>query len=358
MPSVVVKVGTTSVTDATGGVDYGVLVRIAEDVVALRAEGWSVVVVTSGAITAGWAEVGRGRPRPSDSATLQAVSAVGQPLLMSAWRAAFADVATAVGQVLLAPLDFSHRGQYLHARTTLEELARLGVVAVVNENDAVADEEIRFGDNDRLAALVANLVAASHLVLLTDTEGLLTADPRLDPGATLIEEVEAFDADLLRLAGASRSGVGSGGMASKLAAARIATWSGVTTVIAPAREERPLRHALAGATGTVFHPRATRLSARKAWIAFALASRGTLSVNEGARRALEHDGRSLLRVGVTAHLGEFDEGDAVEILGPDGEVLAKGLARVGAADLEGGEDVVVHRDDLVLLRSPGGTPVR
>ncbi len=358
--SAVVKIGTTSVTTPTGEVDYPVLVRVAEDVAALREDGWMVVVVTSGAITAGWAEVGRGRPRPQDAETLQAVSAVGQPLLMQAWRAAFADVGTPVGQVLLAPLDFTHRRQYLHARTTLAALHQLGVVAVVNENDAVADEEIRYGDNDRLAALVANLVGAQHLVLLTDTEGLLTADPRLDPAATLIEEVSAFDADLVELAGSSRSGVGSGGMASKLAAARIATWSGVTAVIASAREERALRRSLTETPGfgTVFHPRATRLSARKAWIAFALGARGTLVVNEGARRALEEEGRSLLAVGVSAHHGEFDEGDAVEVAGPDGQVLAKGLVRVGAADLDDAQEVVVHRDDLVLLRTPGGAPVR
>lgn len=350
--SVVVKVGTTSVTDATGGVDYEVLVNIADDVVHLLDEGWNVVVVTSGAITAGWAEVGEGRPRPSDAVTLQAVSAVGQPLLMHAWRNAFGELGTAVGQVLLAPLDFSHRGQYLHARGTMESLQALGVVAIVNENDAVADEEIRFGDNDRLAALVANLVGASHLVLLTDTEGLLTADPRLDPSATLIEEVTAIDADLVGIAGASHSSVGSGGMASKLAAARMATWSGITTVIAPARASKPLRKALSEKTGfgTTFHPRSERLSARKAWIAFAVSSRGSLSINAGALEALEHHGRSLLRVGVESREGDFVEGDAVEIKSLDGQVVAKGLARVGSEGFNEGEDVVVHRDDLVLFR--------
>jgi len=350
--SVVVKVGTTSVTDESGGVDYAVLVNLADDVVALRAQGWTVVVVTSGAITAGWGEVGKGRTRPTDAVTLQAVSAVGQPLLMQAWRNAFGELGVAVGQVLLAPLDFSHRGQYLHARGTLEALRGLGVVAIVNENDAVADEEIRFGDNDRLAALVANLVGASHLVLLTDTEGLLTADPRIDPSATLIEEVTAFDVELLKVAGSTRSGVGSGGMASKLTAARMATWSGVTTVIAPARASGPLRHALEEAPGfgTTFHPRSERLSARKAWIAFAVASRGSLCINQGALEALEHHGRSLLRVGVESHEGSFVEGDAVEIKGPDGQVIAKGLVRVNAESFNEGDDVCVHRDDLVLLR--------
>jgi glutamate 5-kinase len=350
--SVVVKLGTSSVTDATGGVDYDVLVNIAADVVQLRQQGWRVVVVTSGAITAGWAEVGGGKQRPSDAATLQAVSAVGQPLLMHAWRNAFGEVSTAVGQVLLAPLDFSHRGQYLHARGTLESLQSLGVVPIVNENDAVADEEIRFGDNDRLAALVANLVGATHLVLLTDTDGLLTADPRLDPSATLIEEVNAIDADLVGVAGSSGTDVGSGGMASKLAAARMATWSGITTVIASARSRTALQKALSPKTGfgTTFHPRAERLSARKSWIAFAVASRGTLRINQGALEALENDGRSLLRVGVESFEGDFAEGDAVDVRGPEDQIIAKGLVRTSAEGFGEGEDVVVHRDDLVLLR--------
>ena len=350
--SVVVKIGTTSVTDAAGGVAFDALASVARDVVELRTQGWTVVVVTSGAITAGWSEVGKGRPRPSDSVSLQAVSAVGQPLLMHAWRDAFAAQGASVGQVLLAPLDFSHRGQYLHARGTLEALHAFNVVPIVNENDAVADEEIRFGDNDRLAALVANLVGASHLVLLTDTAGLLTADPRLDPTATLIEEVTAFDTELVDVAGASRSGVGSGGMASKLAAARMATWSGITTVIASAHAEHALVHAVGDEPrfGTTFHPRPERLSARKSWIAFAVASRGALHINQGALQALEHHGRSLLRVGVESHAGNFVEGDAVEIKGPEGQVVAKGLVRVSAESFHDSDDVVVHRDDLVLLR--------
>lgn len=350
--SVVVKIGTTSVTDDRGDVDYGVLVGVARDVVMLRDEGWSVVVVTSGAITAGWAEVGQGSARPHDAVTLQAVSAVGQPLLMHAWRNAFGEFSTVVGQVLLAPLDFSHRGQYLHARGTLAALQDLGVVAIVNENDAVADEEIRYGDNDRLAALVANLVGASHLVLLTDTQGLLTADPRIDPRATLIEEVSAIDADLLELAGSSRSGVGSGGMASKLAAARIATWSGVTTIIAPARSSESLRQAVheTPGFGTTFRPRKERLSARKAWIAFAIATSGSLTINQGALDAIEHHGRSLLRVGVESFDGSFQEGDAVDIKDPQGDVVAKGLVRTSAESFGDGDDVAVHRDDLVLFR--------
>jgi glutamate 5-kinase len=350
---VVVKIGSSSVTAADGTVDRAVLASIAADVTAVRSMGWQVVVVTSGAITAGWADIGAGAPRPRDAQTLQAVSAVGQPLLMQEWRTVFRTHDIAVGQVLLAPLDFSHRGQYLHARSTLEALWRLGVVPVVNENDAVADEEIRFGDNDRLAALIANLIGATNLVLLTDTPGLLSADPHLDPHATLIEEVSAIDESLLAIAGSSQSVVGSGGMASKLSAARIATWSGVTTVIADARAAEPLQKSLAPdvAFGTTFVAREDRLSARKAWIAFAVASTGQLTINQGALQALAHHGRSLLRVGVVEHRGSFVEGDAVELIGPSGDVVAKGLVRVAANALSDGDDVVVHRDDLVLLRS-------
>jgi glutamate 5-kinase len=228
----------------------------------------------------------------------------------------------------------------------------MGVVPVVNENDAVADEEIRYGDNDRLAALVANLVGADLLVMLTDTAGFLTADPRLDPSATLIEEVVAIDRDLGAVAGGSASAVGSGGMASKLVAARLATWSGVEAIIAPARSTAPVTRALAreAGHGTRFVARADRLPARKAWIAFALPARGRLTANVGAVRAIIVDGRSLLRVGVIALAGAFDEGDAVEVLDEDGELVAKGLSRVAASRVDDGESVMVHRDDLVILR--------
>ncbi len=353
MSRLVVKVGTSSVTDSSGGVDEDVLRHIAQDVAERRRGGDQIVLVTSGAITAGWAEVGEGRARPQDSRLLQAVSAVGQPRLMDAWRRAFGAQGVAVGQVLLSPLDFADRAQYLHARETLSALDELGVVAIVNENDAVADEEIRFGDNDRLAALVANIVKADTLVLLTDTPGLLTGDPRRSPDVTLIEEVSEVDDDLRALAGSSSSGVGSGGMASKLSAARMATWSGVATVIAPARHSSPVSRAVSGepGVGTVFHPRRAGLSARRAWIAFAVSSRGRLYINQGALQAIEHHGRSLLRVGVERSAGEFRAGEAVEVRGPEDQLVAKGLVRVDADQLFSGDDVVVHRDDLVLLRA-------
>jgi glutamate 5-kinase len=344
----VVKVGSSSVNGET-------VSRLCGELAAARAEGHTVVVVSSGAISAGWDALDRGRQRPSDPAVLQAVSAVGQHRLMRLWQDGLDPHGLLAGQVLLAPLDFVHRTQYLHARGTLRHLADLGVVPVVNENDAVADEEIRFGDNDRLAALVAHLVGAQLLVLLTDTPGLLTADPRRDTEASLIQEVVEIDQHLERLAGGPGSAVGSGGMASKLAAAKIATWSGVQTVIADAARAGVLAAALAdeAGVGTVFRARESRLSARKLWIAFALGSRGSLTVDDGARMALTGRGRSLLAAGVTGSTGAFRPDDAVEISGPDGEVFAKGLVRVHAERasewMGRRSQVVVHRDDLVLV---------
>ncbi len=347
---VVIKIGTSSVTTTRGDVDTDVLANVAGGISDYVARGVRVVLVTSGAITAGWSAVGKGAARPTDAQTLQAVSAVGQPLLMDAWRSVFAEHERAVGQVLLAPHDFADRAQYLHARGTIEALWGLGVIPVVNENDAVADEEIRYGDNDRLAALVANLIGATRLVLLTDTPGLLTSDPRLDPNATLIAEIQTLDEEVTTAASGSISGVGSGGMASKVAAARMAQWSGITTVIAPAREAGVVQRVLDGEVGlgTTVHPRAERLSARKAWIAFALPTKGQLVLNEGAVHAIERDGRSLLAVGVLSSNGAFIAGDAVELLAPDGRLVAKGVARVGSDGL-GETDVVVHRDELVVL---------
>ncbi len=344
----VVKVGSSSVTATT-------VTRLCAELAAAQAGGHTIVVVTSGAISAGWAALDRGEQRPSDPAVLQAVSAVGQHRLMRLWQDGLDPHGLLAGQVLLAPLDFVHRTQYLHARGTLRHLIDLGVVPVVNENDAVADEEIRFGDNDRLAALVAHLVGAQLLVLLTDAPGLLTADPRQDAAASLIEEVVEIDHQLERLAGGPGSAAGSGGMASKLAAAKIATWSGVEAVIADAARPGVLAAALAGeaGAGTVFRAREARLSARKLWIAFALGAAGVLTVDEGARAALSEKGRSLLAAGVIAVSGGFGPHDAVEIAGPDGTVFAKGLVRVPATRAEEWmgrrSQVVVHRDDLVLV---------
>ncbi|HUQ40554.1 MAG TPA: glutamate 5-kinase [Acidimicrobiales bacterium] len=360
---VVVKIGTSSVTDTRGLVDESAISKLCTEVAGLRGDHHRVVIVTSGAITAGLPALGLEATRPSDLPTLQAVSAVGQHRLMRVYDDHLARHRLISGQVLLAPLDFVHRNQYLHARQTLTRLLDLGVVPVVNENDAVADDEIRFGDNDRLAALVAHLVRADLLLLLTDTAGLFTADPRLDGEASLIDEVVEIDHELEKAAGGAGSERGSGGMASKLAAAKMAAWSGVRAVIAAADRPGVAAAAVAGeaGVGTVVRPHDRRLPARKLWIAFAIASSGTITVDDGARRALVESGRSLLPAGVLSATGSFGADDAVELCGPDGTVFAKGLSRHPAsrvtewagrrsADLP--PDVVpeiVHRDDLVVL---------
>ena len=360
---VVAKIGTSSLTDEHGEVALAAIDKLCAEVAGLRGAGHRVVIVTSGAISAGLPALGFGGARPSDLETLQAIAAVGQSRLMRAYDDSLARHGLVGGQVLLAPLDFVHRSQYLHARGTLRRLLDLGVVPVVNENDAVADDEIRFGDNDRLAALVAHLIGADVLVLLTDTAGMFTSDPRIDEEASLIEEVVEVDHELERAAGGAGTRRGSGGMASKLAAAKMASWSGVRTVIAAAERAGVLAGAVAGepGVGTVVRHKDRRLPARKLWIAFAVGSSGTVHVDEGARRAVRDGGRSLLAAGVVKVEGTFAAEDAVEIAGPDGQVFAKGLVQYGAdvlvavagsrtADLpEGVPHEVVHRDDLIVL---------
>ena len=360
---VVAKIGTSSLTHDDGTISREAVDRLCGEVAELRRDGHEVVVVSSGAIGAGLPALGlSGDRRPTDPLTLQAVSAVGQSRLVGVYNEALGAHGLVAGQVLLTPLDFMMRQQYLHARATVERLLELGVVPVVNENDAIADDEIRFGDNDRIAALVAHLMGAQLLVLLTDQPGMLTADPRVDASASLIEEIVEIDEELELLAGGAGTARGSGGMASKIAAAKIASWSGVRTVIAAAHRDGVLAGAVAGepGVGTVVQPRRERLSARKLWIAFAVASEGTVVVDEGARRALTEHPSSLLAAGVREVVGTFAAGAAVEVATPNGEVFAKGIVRRDAdgvravagkrsADLPDGEPEVVHRDDLVVL---------
>jgi glutamate 5-kinase len=362
----VVKVGTSSITSERGVLDASALAKLAREVAAARVAGHEVVLVSSGAIAAGLPALGLD-VRPSDIGTLQAIAAVGQPRLMEEFTAVLGEHALVAGQVLLTPHDFGVRSQYLHARETLRRLLDLGVVPIVNENDTVADDEIRLGDNDRLAALVSHLVGADVLVLLTDTPGLFTADPRLDANASLISDIAEVDAALEASAGGRGTERGSGGMASKLAAAKIAAWSGVRAVIAGADVVDVVTSAIDGAAvdgsavGTTVHPRAERLASRKLWIAFALAPAGRIVVDDGARRALSADHRSLLPAGVRGVEGSFEADEAVEIVDERGVVFAKGLARYSGeqlrsvagrrtADLpEALPHEVVHADDLVVL---------
>ncbi|HMG43988.1 MAG TPA: glutamate 5-kinase [Acidimicrobiales bacterium] len=359
---VVAKIGSSSITDESGHIDKSAVAKFCTEVAALWEIGHRVVVVTSGAIAAGLPALGLDHRRTRDAVTLQAVSAIGQSRLMRVYDAALGEMGLVGGQILLAPLDFMMRQQYLHARSTLNRLLELGVVPVINENDAIADDEIRFGDNDRLAALVAHLLKADLLVLLTDQPGLLTADPRFDAQASLIEEIVELDHTLDAVVGGAGDR-GSGGMASKLAAAKIAAWSGVRAVIAQADRPNVLVDAVHGANGvgTVVVPRGRRLGARKLWIAFAVGSTGTIVVDEGARTAVFGRGKSLLPAGVVEVKGSFEVDAPVEIATKDGQVFAKGLTRIDAAGLravagqrtpdlpEGVPHEVIHRDDLVVL---------
>ncbi len=358
---VVVKIGTSSLTDALGRIDHAAVVKLCAEIAAVRDQGHQVLAVSSGAVAAGMAALGLAE-RPRDGRTLQALSAVGQSRLMQTYNEVLAPWGLVAGQVLISPLDFFERAQYVHAKATLQRLLDLGVVPVINENDALTDAEIRFGDNDRIAALVAHLVRADLLVLLTDTPGLFTADPRLDTSASLIEEIRQVDAELEAFAGGTGTARGSGGMASKLAAAKIAAWSGVRAVIAAAGRPDVLVDAVAGVSGvgTVVLAHERRLSAKKLWIAFAVAADGAVVVDAGAHRALSQGAGSLLPVGVVEVRGQFHRGAAVELLTPAGEVFAKGLCRVSSRNLERmkglhTEDLaaddpveVIHRDELVL----------
>jgi glutamate 5-kinase len=357
----VVKIGTSSLTDDRGVIDEAVIVELCAQVATLRAGGHDVVLVTSGAVAAGVAAVGLAA-RPSDTGLLQALAAAGQSRLMEQYNRALDAHGLVAAQVLLVPNDFVDRRQYLHARGTLIRLLELGCVPIVNENDAIASHAIRFGDNDRIAALVAHNVNAELLVLLTDTPGLYTADPRLDPTARLIDEVVEGDALLEVDAATAGTARGSGGMASKLSAARMASWSGIRASIAAADRPNVLVDAVAGGrVGTTFQPNSRRLPARKLWIAFASHVEGAVLVDEGAMHALVERGRSLLPAGVTGVSGDFAEGDVIDVRDPSGTTVARGMAlndagvirRVaGKRTSELPSDVVhevIHRDDLVVL---------
>jgi glutamate 5-kinase len=358
---VVVKIGTSSLTDELGVIDRGAIAKLCDEVVALRADGHELLVVTSGAVSAGVAALGL-NARPSDVPTLQALAAVGQSRLMEAYNAELGRHGVVAAQALVDPHDFVDRRQYLHARQTLVRLLELGCVPVVNENDAIASDELRYGDNDRLAALVAHSTNAEVLVLLTDLDGLYTADPRVHASAQLISHVTADDPMLAIRAGTSGTNRGSGGMASKLSAARIASWSGVRTVIARASREGALVDAVRGeAVGTTFEAHARKLPARKLWIAFASRVHGAIVVDDGARRALTDRPTSLLPAGVVGVVGAFSEGDTVDVQGGDGVTFARGMVYVDSDVLrrvqgrhtrdlpEGVVHEVIHRDDLVLL---------
>ena len=358
---VVVKVGSSSLTAPSGGLDAGRVDALVDALAAAHAAGREVVLVSSGAIASGLGPLALGR-RPRDLATQQAAASVGQGLLIHRYTDSFARHGITAGQVLLTTDDVVRRGHYRNAQRTLYRLLELGVVPVVNENDTVATEEIRFGDNDRLAALVAHLVRAEELVLLSDVDGVYDGDPRLATSRKVLRVDSDADLAGIRL-GRAGSGVGSGGMASKVAAARMAAAAGVRAVVAHAHDAAA---ALAGAeVGTTFAPATTRLPTRMLWLAFASTPRGSLHLDAGAVRAVVARRTSLLAAGVTAVEGDFVAGDPVDLLNENGHAVARGLVNFDATELPGllgrstpelarelgpafGREVV-HRDDLVLL---------
>ena len=355
--AVVVKIGTSSLTGSGSGIQRDAIRSVVANVEAAWVRGHPTVLVTSGAIAAGLPSMGL-TERPGDIPGLQVAAAVGQNHLMAMYTDEFDQVGRQVGQVLITRDVLARRDQYLHARTALERMLSLGVVPVVNENDTVVVDELRFGDNDRLAAIVSHLVGAGMLVLLTDTSGIYSDDPWISESAELLSAVRHTDEVLDQLRVSSSQGrFGSGGVATKIAAARMAAWSGIPTVIASSSEPDVVEAAISGEdVGTWVDPRDSSLSARKLWIAFGTPSEGHVSVDAGAARALMEGGKSLLPVGVTGVDGAFGSGAAVEVH-HESTFLAKGLTAMSADEIlrvrgehssvAGGE--VIHRDDLVLL---------
>ena len=360
---IVVKIGSSLLIDpASRRVAEGWLGALAGELAALRGEGREVIVVSSGSIALGRGRLGDVGARLQDK---QAAASVGQSLLMAAWQAAFEPHGLIVGQVLLTRDDTERRRRWLNGRATVEALLAHGVIPVVNENDTVATEEIRYGDNDRLAARAAQLARADLLVLLSDVDGLYTADPRRDPAAAHLPRIEALTPEVLAMAGGANAeaGVGTGGMATKLAAAQIARSAGCATIIASGQAPGPLTALRAGARATLIAAPHGPMAAYKQWIAGSLAPAGDLSLDAGAVLALTA-GKSLLPAGVVAVAGGFEKGDCVRLVDPSGCVVGVGLAAYPAeeaARIRGrrsdeieailgyrGPAALIHRDDLVL----------
>lgn len=356
MRRLVVKVGSSSLTDLEGRLDPTRIRAVVADVVAVRKTGIACVLVTSGAIAAGLDQLGL-RRRPTDVPSLQAAASVGQGRLIHEYQKAFARRKVAVGQVLLTQSDILHRESYVHAQHAIDRLLALGAVPVVNENDATGVAEIRFGDNDRLAALVAMMMRADLLVILSDVDGIYSDDPRR-PGATRLATVrDPRELDAVK-GGRAGTTIGSGGMVSKIEAVRTAAAAGIDAVVAAAATPRVVARIAAGEDlGTRVLASRVRTQHRKAWIAFARSAQGRIAVDAGARTALSDGKKSLLPAGITGVEGGFTAGDVVEICDPSGEVFARGVTSYGSEELPDligqrlpdGAREVVHRDSLVIL---------
>ncbi len=361
---IVVKVGSSTVTDSTGKLDHHNIEMLVEQVAAECALGVECVLVSSGAIAAGVERLGF-KERPADIARMQAAAAVGQGLLIHEYNALFRRHNIHVAQVLLTQFDMAHRELYLNARRALSELLLMGAVPIVNENDTTAVEEIKFGDNDTIAALVAVLVEAEILVILSDTDGFFTGDPRLGETKQLTR-IENITPEVEAMATGNGTEFGSGGMVTKIHAAKIAGAAKIGVYIADGRDNNVLRKILdGGQIGTYFAPKKERVPGRKLWIGFGRTIKGRVTVDAGAAQAIVGSGKSLLPAGITGCEGDFSIGDTIEVAGPDGRAIARGSSNYAAVELvtvKGkrsrqiadvlGDDFseeVIHRDFMVLL---------
>ncbi|HXS54179.1 MAG TPA: glutamate 5-kinase [Usitatibacter sp.] len=362
---IVVKIGSSLLTNAGAGLDRSAIADWVRQVAMLRDRGIEVLVVSSGAIAEGMKRLQWSR-RPGAVHELQAAAAVGQMGLVQMWESCFSEVGLHTAQVLLTHEDLGDRRRYLNARTTLKTLVALGAVPIINENDTVVVDEIRFGDNDTLGALVTNLIEADALVILTDQKGLYSADPRRDAAAKLVERAVAGDAALERMAGGAGSAIGKGGMITKVLAAKRAARSGAHTAIVWGREPDVLVRLFAGeAVGSLLEAQTPPVAARKQWLADHLKPSGRITLDAGAVKALVRDGKSLLAIGATAVDGHFERGEVVSVAGPDGREIARGLVNYGStetakilrkptAEIESvlgylAEPELIHRDNLVVL---------
>ena len=365
MKRLVVKIGSNILADGKEGLDTKRISSIAHDISELQDKGYEVVIVSSGAIAAGMRKLGL-KEKPRDIKLKQAAAAVGQSSLMWAYERSFGDYGKKVAQVLLTREDLSDRKRYINAKNTILALLSYGIVPVINENDTVATDEIKFGDNDHLASLVASLVDAERLVMLSDVEGLYTGDPRHASKARLIESVDEITPELEERAGRAGSAVGTGGMYSKILAAKRAVNNGIIVHIISGRKDGLLPALVEGKqTGTMFKPKGEKLSSRKGWIAYGSRSKGSLIIDEGAVKALVEGGKSLLPSGIISVEGNFDIGDSVYCIDTKGNRIAKGLTNYSSSEMQkikGGKtseiekilgykysEEAIHRDNLVLI---------
>jgi glutamate 5-kinase len=362
---IVVKVGSSILASVEKGLHYEVFSHLSKEISDLKRQGYEIVLVSSGAIAAGMEKLGY-KTRPQDITQKQATAAVGQTRLMNIYESYFSRYQQMVAQVLLTRDDLSHRRRFLNARNTLLTLLELGIIPVINENDTVVVDEIKFGDNDNLSALITNLIGADLLLVLTDIDGLCDSDPKVNPHARCIPLVEDIDMDMEGIVGETTSQMSVGGMISKIQAARKASRFGIPTVVAQGTREGVLRQILKGKeVGTLILPKGEALSSRKHWIAFNPKPKGDVIVDDGAKKAIVQKGKSLLPSGVTKVRGAFDRGDLVACLGPRGKEFARGLVNYSVSELEKIKglrshqiemtlgykycDEVIHRDDLVVL---------